>query len=532
MAKNLMIAPLFWICRVGFICFWLGFEGSGLKLFPADLIRGFKNIATFNVAWAEQERTQSPALKATGNKATTSTSNAVKGKVRSLKSIGNGGEIVLDGNFESPVVTPTFPDRISGKSVKDFESAGVSKKVSVKDNRIIMALSSVPVFLEDEGKETEFKNHVDSPFGISGINGYSPLLRELGVSWVRYMGAAGIVWGAVEPQRNHYEWRQNDKIYAETYQNHVNIVVTILSPNGWDQGIIHARPEHKFPEHIERYKAFLARVVERYDGDGIDDAPGSPIINHWQVENEGDLCWKDTPENYAKLLKISYEVIKWQNSRARVLISGVSTPMGFSSFYIPVFDHLEKLRDRPENRYFDIFDFHWLIGGSGMYKSFPLPNGKTVYLRGYIEFIRKTLSKYGYDDIPIWITETASHSGMPKQGAGSQSQTEKDQAMELVKRLIYPLSLGVKRIFWSTLLEEHGFADQFGVTDYFDLIGLIHNPLNSGLSHKKLSFYAYKTVANKLKGIDLDRINRLPDGNGNHVYEFFQGNRPIYILWR
>lgn len=40
---------------------------------------------------------------------------------------------------------------------------------------------------------------------------------------------------------------------------------------------------------IARYQAYVRALVERYDGDGVEDAPGSPVIRYWEVENEQDF---------------------------------------------------------------------------------------------------------------------------------------------------------------------------------------------------------------------------------------------------
>ena len=440
-------------------------------------------------------------------------------------------EVEISGDIGGAVVTTSVSGYASGKDIGPGKTFFADKTVAADGGKMRMKLTDFPAFLESKEAIEGSISYEDSPFGISGIDGYDPLLRELGIFWVRYMGAAGIVWDAVEPRRGVFHWHRNDIIYAETYNNNVHMVVTILTPNRWDQGMGYGRPRHRFPVHVESYKEFLRRLVERYDGDGIDDAPGSPVINHWQIENEGDFFWEDTPENYARLVKISYNVIKKQNPDAKVLLSGVATPKGFYDFYVPVLKYLKSMRENPTDRSFDIFDFHWVMGGSGRYKRAPFAGAGTTDLRECIESIRDTLTQYGYR-VPIWITETASHSGMPRRGLRVPFETERDQAAELIKRMIYPLSLGVQKVFWSTLVEMHGFGDQTGTNDYFDLIGLVHNPRNAGLSHKKLAFYAYKKLVDKLQGVEPNRVESLSDQENNHIYRFSDGNGFVYVLWR
>ena len=68
----------------------------------------------------------------------------------------------------------------------------------------------------------------------------------------------------------------------------------------------------KYPDDITWFLEYLQKAVERYDGDCVDDAPGSPAIDVIQIENEvdGASFWEDTPENYALLLKKAYLTVK------------------------------------------------------------------------------------------------------------------------------------------------------------------------------------------------------------------------------
>ena len=88
---------------------------------------------------------------------------------------------------------------------------------------------------------------------------------------------------------------------------------------------------------ITRYQAYLRALVERYDGDGQDDAPGSPRIGHWEVENEEDFdlamsddgidhgsCFGGQAAAYADHLRASHKAIKDADSTATVLFGGVA----------------------------------------------------------------------------------------------------------------------------------------------------------------------------------------------------------------
>ena len=173
---------------------------------------------------------------------------------------------------------------------------------------------------------------------------------------------------------------------------------------------------------MEAYKAFLSAFVERYDGDGIDDAPSSPVIKYWQVGNEPDnktdtgekIEWNDTPENYAWFLKESAGAIRGANSAAVILIGGLASGIrGLNDFYTPVFTTLATFGSE---QYFDIFDVHWFGG---------VLNNDYLGLDDVIDEIKSGMNTYGYDGKPIWITETATYSGAPLDFV---AQTEEEQA--------------------------------------------------------------------------------------------------------
>lgn len=399
--------------------------------------------------------------------------------------------------------------------------------------------SAFPLSFEQPTKTSKSQQQIgqDSPFGI-----HDPIVPEVdsmvdvaatGAKWVRYAGGNGIVWDMIEPQKGRFIWDSHDRLYLETFKNNLMMFVTILPPNRWDQ-MTATLPEHIMPKDMDAYKNFLQKVVERYDGDGIEDAPGSPLINLWQIENEVDLTWRDTAENYAKLLKESYKIIKRANSQAKVAIAGVADPEGFQKSYISILKELAQIRDNPQDRYFDIFDIHWYPIAS-QYNYFIEPSliNKQVYLNEYIRNIKEALIEYGYSGTPIFITETAQYSGMPAPLlpliANPEFHSEKKQANDLLREYVYSLANGIKKIFWVTLTEWHGFENRSNSP--WDNIGLINNPLNDGESHKKLAYYTYKKMVEVLEGSDWNNIQTIQESGSVYVYKFNKSGKNIWVAW-
>ncbi len=110
---------------------------------------------------------------------------------------------------------------------------------------------------------------------------------------------------------------------------------------------------------------------------------------------------------------------------------------------------------------------------------------------------------------------------------------------------VYPLAKGVDKIFWTTVLELHNahgrakaelsLAGNKAGVDYYDLVGLVHNPRNEdGKDWKKLSYYSYKLMTEKLEGSDWSRIETVKEGeNGVYAYKFVNTGTgaTVFVVW-
>src|SRR5690606_7456316 len=126
-----------------------------------------------------------------------------------------------------------------------------------------------------------------------------------------------ISWAGAEPTNtapDNYNWAGIDSVAAVVGQGCYNMVMTILGNPSWAapdaEGVI---PAENLPEFAE----FMGALVERYDGDGVDDAPGSPQIHYFELYNEPDAGpagtmerWGEHGKEYAAMLKAIYPAMK------------------------------------------------------------------------------------------------------------------------------------------------------------------------------------------------------------------------------
>ncbi len=268
-----------------------------------------------------------------------------------------------------------------------------------------------------------------------------------------------------------------------------------------------ASKDSYMPIDIDKYSEFVRAAVERYDGDGIDDMPGlKQPVKYWQVGNEPPRNLKD----YPKLLEITYKAIKETDPDAKVIIGGTTgIAHNNGQIYIDGFDKkfFPILRELG-GQYVDIFDLHWYGNATGDYK-----NCKKIY-----EYIKMVLEKTGFSkDMPFWITEMSSYSGKAVHDRRTLTfQSETEQAADLLKRYVYPLSFGVKKVFWAFGLIE-GFRDS---DNYFEHTGLIYNgrfDYDQGRGVKKLAYYTYKKMTEILEGSDWKNIEVVQENDGIYI---------------
>jgi GH35 family endo-1,4-beta-xylanase len=398
------------------------------------------------------------------------------------------------------------------------------------------------------------QNYENSPFAISDMdinNGDEIYPLDIGVKWGRGAGKNGVKWETVETTSplgnpNNYDWSDLDTIANFYNQNNINLIWTINPFNSIDQNS--ATPTGMLPNNLSAYSIFINALAERYDGDGFNDAPGSPIVNYWQIHNEVNVkhFWSDTPENYALLFKTSYDAIKNANPNAKVAISGMSNPSGIYSGVCNFTSILEESNNIGGT--FDVFDVHW-YGFVGNYKKHH-KEGQEVLTEFMNIDLPNALSNFS--NYEVWITESGTHSGTDVDllSGLAPAQSEIDQASELIKRYVHPLANNIKKVFWRCIKESASYSRKFNHNDYFDNTGLVYNGCSVingnfiyningvgedlGDSVEKLSYFTYKKMTEKLEESNWDSTTTVMDNiNNKYVYKFINDStgKPTYVAW-
>ncbi len=222
---------------------------------------------------------------------------------------------------------------------------------------------------------------------------------QLEGGWVR-PHSGPFVWDWIEGTQGTYHWDQADEVVASLQRDRQAILATIWGFANWDQeqchdssddtnnGFIRTMDWMHAPCDESAYLAWLSDVVERYDGDGVDDMPGLEYpVRHWEVFNEpsmqdGTVFFQDDAQTYAELLAVSYEAILAADSNAIVLPAGQAGMHASSVAYWD--DVLGEI-----NGVFDIGNIH-SISSSNVFWS---------------DDYRDYLDDFGYANTDFWVTE-------------------------------------------------------------------------------------------------------------------------------
>lgn len=282
----------------------------------------------------------------------------------------------------------------------------------------------------------------------------------------------------------------------------------------------------------------LGKMVERYDGDGAYDAPGSPRVAVWQIWNEPNAweTWPGTPAEYGDLLVTAYAAVKQADPTALVAIGGVYVFDGSwndgrghqdgINFYNQVFAAVPAAWHS-----FDIMAVH-------PYMPDVAPDQVGLYAQvgmwGRIQQTQAWLAaghaRTGTPPRPLWITEVGWSTcspllaagalddphlaryhlptplGKPRSGqvapASSLCRTEAQQANYMLRTHAIALALGVQHVNYFQLEDKFdGDQPQWGGHSILDTFATGYRP--------KVAYGAYAVLNTLLNGAQVLGVSPL-----------------------
>lgn len=400
-----------------------------------------------------------------------------------------------------------------------------------------------------ETDPTQESNYDDSPFGLNtGFGGSNDnpihlkqtlekefaLFNELDIGWLRGVTLAGIAWDYIEPVKADFNFELTDVLMVQADNHEITFLPLFLPYNKWaqtcysnndledDHGVSRPKRVIYCNEYEKDYINYVKEVVERYDGDDnfgnykVSEITKKAIKNHpwvyWEVMNEPyNQYFEGTPEEYERILTVTYKAIKETCPKCNVLIGGFSEEVFQAGVYgyakegaeIPPQEKLDmaknflQIASKKEN--YDIMNFHAYFADDAV-----------VAQRNYYNHPNTWMTELGYPSVKFVSKEPVSIWG--------ENTSEKEQAEILIKRFITGFSIGIKKIFWNTWKDSA--SPVFGNT------GLITKQ-----NEKKLSYYSYKLLIDKLEGSDWDNIQTIQESDNVYIYKFMKNGEPIWVAW-
>ena len=284
----------------------------------------------------------------------------------------------------------------------------------------------------------------------------------LGAGWNRYP----IYWDVVQPEAGVWFWDNYDRQVREDLANGLRINAILLGRPGFyaDGARIAGMHTPIFADgtdtpgdgkalNPENYWVnYVYEVVNRYRPNGaLAQAGGLPPgrgITVWEVWNEPDFApfWQASIGDYARLLKMSYLVVKMVDPSAQVMVGGLLYPTdnNWLAGILNVF--VNDPFHEQNNWYMDIVAVH----------SYANP-----WRSGWLTLVaRQTMIEFGFDR-PIWVNETGvpvwdDYPGPVWDAASDLRATTQQQAWYFIQSVAHAWAEGADKIFFHQLYDDCG----------------------------------------------------------------------------
>ena len=217
--------------------------------------------------------------------------------------------------------------------------------------------------------------------------------------WVR-PHPGPFIWNHIEQEKGKFNWVEADKYVLYAQEHNQTILATIWPHANWEQKSCKRKKAKspfgkRFTKYLSKpcsmddYKNFLVKLVDRYDGDGLNDMPGlTKPIKYWDVMNEPEfkMFFKGSKEDFIEIFNFSSKVIKEKQPDAVIVMAGAAGMFPESKKYWKVV--LPKIKDN-----FDIANIHHISGPDGQCD-------KQLWVDEFAALLKKVDV-----DKPIWLTE-------------------------------------------------------------------------------------------------------------------------------
>jgi hypothetical protein len=299
-----------------------------------------------------------------------------------------------------------------------------------------------------------------------------------------------------------WKWENYDALVNDARANGIEIMGVFMNSALWMADAPNAPGIFKVPSNLHlpwnhgdnKWGNFVHTVVNRY----------KDRVNSWEVWNEPNLgeFWQGTPQQFAHLMKSSYQAARAADGDAVIAFGGVYRDVNLDRSKA-LWQALSSLPDAKANNYFfDVMGYHLYDGGS-------------CSTDDEIGRIRAAWMPY-FGHKTVWITETGIRVwDAPQSGFA----TPDESASFVIQNYAYSIYAGAMRyMFFRAIDPDRNDPQPWG------LLRVDGSP--------RPSYYALKTAATSLPEHHEYAVRAWHDGNKVSRITYYNTNLGrVSILW-
>ncbi|MFN8376147.1 MAG: hypothetical protein U0694_25145 [Anaerolineae bacterium] len=298
----------------------------------------------------------------------------------------------------------------------------------------------------------------------------------LGAGWNRWP----LYWDRIEVSPGVFDWSAYDRLVNDDVRHGLGINAILIGRPGFyaDGGSITGLREPIFSSGADtpsdgatlnpanHWANFVYQAVNRYKPGGVLATQNGWVagtgITIWEAWNEPDLpmFWSGSPDEYARLLKVTYIVTQYAQPNGYVMFGGLA--YGDPDTFNILHDVLEIFAEDPLHQ-----QYNWFMDVVAVHNySYPLRSGLVV------QRVHQTLGEFGFDravwlnesGVPVWDDYPGPTWTRSQPEARQLRATSQQAAAFVVQSTAYAWLYGADTVFLHQLYDDCG--NQPGGTDF------------------------------------------------------------------
>ncbi len=233
-------------------------------------------------------------------------------------------------------------------------------------------------------------------------------------------------------------------------------------------------------------------------------------IEAYEIWNEPDIKGFNTKDatgtDYAELLKAAYTTIKQNDPDVTVLGGSIAYRTDF----------LDEMMKAGAGSYMDGLSVHYYLSKSAPEKR----------ARERLDEYRDVLVKYGYGEMPVWLTET---------GWANSNVDEQTQAQYIIRNAVFYdeflLDYGIEGQYFNYELQNSSItSDVLGGEEYENSLGLYRNDFTPKIAAGAVRTFNALTAGKKLTELERTKYGFFYQKSA-YVATYSQSGQTVYTVW-